>query len=65
MTEEDWCRKAHIGYVIDGAFSVEYSGTIERYVKGDVFVINSGEEDRHMAILGENESVILLLIEQA
>ena len=53
------------GYVIEGAFSVDYSGGIERYEKGDVFVIRSGEEDKHMAIIGENESVTLLLIEPA
>ncbi|MHC1693831.1 MAG: hypothetical protein AB9835_00845 [Eubacteriales bacterium] len=65
LTEEDWCRKAHTGYVIDGSFSVDYSGSIEQYVKGDVFVISRGEEDRHMAVLGDNESVTLLLIEPA
>lgn len=65
LTEEDWCRKAHTGYVIDGVFSVDYSDGIELYKKGDVFVIPGGEEDRHMAILGENESVTLLLIEPA
>lgn len=37
--EPDWCLKDHAGYVIDGTFSIDYSGTIERYKTGDVVLM--------------------------
>lgn len=61
--EPDWCQKGHAGYVIDGEFSNDYSGKLERYRKDDVIFIPKGEHDKHKAILGKGEKVTLLLFE--
>ena len=61
--ETDWCKKGHAGYVLEGEFSNNYNGTIERYKKGDVIFIPKGEESKHKAILGKGEKVLLLLFE--
>lgn len=61
--EPDWCRNGHAGYVIDGEFSNDYNGTIERYKKGDVIFIPKGEQAKHKAILNKGEKVTLLLFE--
>ena len=63
FAEPDWCRKGHVGYVLDGTFANDYSGTLERYRKGDVIFIPQGEADRHKAVLGPGETVTLLLFE--
>ena len=61
--EPDWCRKGHVVYVIDGEFTNDYNGTLERYKKGDVIFIPKGEEAKHKAIMGKGEKVTLLLFE--
>jgi len=63
FVEPDWCRKGHAGYVLDGEYSIDYSGALERYKKGDVIFIPPGEQAKHKAILGEGEKVTLLLFE--
>ena len=61
--EQDWCQKGHAGYVLDGEFSNDYSGKVERYKKGDVIFIPKGEQAKHKAILDKDEKVTLLLFE--
>jgi quercetin dioxygenase-like cupin family protein len=61
--EPDWCSKGHAGYVMDGEFANDYSGTIERYKAGDIIFIPKGERDKHKAVLGKGEKVTLLLFE--
>jgi len=61
--EPDWCQKGHAGYVLEGEFSIDYNGIIERYKKGDIIFIPSGEESKHKAILGKGEKATLLLFE--
>ena len=61
--EHDWCKKGHAGYVIDGTFSIDYNGNVERYKVNDVIFIPNGEQDKHKAILGKGEKVTLLLFE--
>jgi quercetin dioxygenase-like cupin family protein len=63
FTEPDWCRKGHAGIVLEGTFSIEYNGVLERYTKGDVIFIPEGEQAKHKAILVKNEKVTLLLFE--
>jgi hypothetical protein len=62
--EEDYCQNGHAGYVIGGSFCIEYGGVIERYTMGDTFLIKKGEQDKHKAILGTGEKVLLLLFER-
>ena len=61
--EPDWCMKGHAGYVLEGEFVNDYSGTLERYKTGDVIFIPKGEADKHKAILNKGEKVTLLLFE--
>ena len=63
FVELDWCQKGHAGYVLDGEFSIDYSGKLERYKKGNVIFIPEGEQAKHKVILGKGERVTLLLFE--
>jgi len=63
FVEPDWCLRGHAGYVLNGEFSNDYSGTLERYKTGDIIFIPKGENDKHKAILNEGEKVTLLLFE--
>ncbi|MCL2462959.1 MAG: hypothetical protein FWF44_09860 [Defluviitaleaceae bacterium] len=61
--EPDWCYHRHMGYVLDGGFSIDCNGKLERYEKGDVLLIPEGEQAKHMPVLGDGEKVLLLLFE--
>ena len=61
--EPDWCEKGHAGYVLDGEFSLDFNGNLEKYKKGDVIFIPNGEADKHKAVLSKGEKVLLLLFE--
>ncbi|HEY5466828.1 MAG TPA: cupin domain-containing protein [Clostridia bacterium] len=63
FTEPDWCTNGHTGYVLDGAFSIDYDGHTEHYAKGDVLHIPKGEKDKHKAIISAGGRVQLLLVE--
>jgi quercetin dioxygenase-like cupin family protein len=63
FVEQDWCQKGHVGYVIDGKFSIDYNGTLELYKKGDIIFIPEGEQSKHKTILDKGEKVTLLLFE--
>jgi len=61
--EQNWCIGGHAGIVLDGSYAVHFSDHIERYSKGDVIFIPSGEASKHKAVLALNEKVTLLLFE--
>lgn len=61
--ESDWCRNGHVGYVLDGSFTIDFNGTLERYEKGDILFVPQGENDKHKVIMEKNGWVQLLLIE--
>jgi quercetin dioxygenase-like cupin family protein len=61
--EQNWCEKGHAGYVLNGSFSINYNGLIEKYKKGDVIFIPKGEKDKHKVIMEKGEKVTLLLYE--
>lgn len=63
FVEPDWCTNGHAGIVLDGSFITDFNGNIERHSKGDVIFIPGGESDKHKAILGKGEKVLLLLFE--
>lgn len=63
FTEPDWCTHGHAGIVLDGRLALDFNGRLERYGKGDIIFIPSGEADKHKAVLGKNEKVTLLLFE--
>lgn len=63
--EPDWCHKGHAGYVLEGSFTIDYSGKTEKYVSGDCFFIPSGETDKHKVIMANGEKALLLLFEES
>jgi len=63
FVEQNWCALAHAGIVLEGGFSISFNGNVERFDKGDVIFIPSGESDKHKAILAKDEKVTLLLFE--
>jgi quercetin dioxygenase-like cupin family protein len=52
-----------VGYVLEGNFGTDYDGEFEHYEAGDLVFIPKGEKDRHKAVLGKGERVLLLLFE--
>ena len=63
FVELDWCMKGHACYVLEGCFSIDFNGNIERYSTGNVCFIPMGENDKHKAILGKGDRVLLLMFE--
>jgi len=62
--EDGWCTKGHAGYVLEGAFSVDFDGREERFQAGDIVSIQDGEADRHRAILAVDEKVLIVFFEK-
>jgi quercetin dioxygenase-like cupin family protein len=62
--EPGWCVKGHAFYVLDGSFSIDFAGNVERYNAGDISFIPAGEADKHRAVLGKDERVLLLMYEE-
>jgi hypothetical protein len=61
--ESDWCRKGHMGYVLDGVLEIDFSGTIVVFGAGDGIFIPSTEDDKHKARV-LSDVVRLVLVEE-
>lgn len=59
----DWCIKGHVGYILDGSCSIDFNGEIVRFTEGDGLFIPEGNENKHKAILGLDERILLVLFE--
>jgi quercetin dioxygenase-like cupin family protein len=44
-----WCKKGHIGCIIDGRLEIEFQDGIRIFEQGDGVFIPEGEEHRHKA----------------
>ncbi len=64
FVEPDWCTNGHAGYVLEGSFSIDFSGTYIRFNEGDGLFIPEGGENKHKAVLGTCERVLLVLFEK-
>lgn len=49
FVEEDWCRRGHIGYMLDGELEIVFDDHTIRLSKGDGLFIEGGEASRHKA----------------
>jgi len=49
FVESEWCRRGHIGYVLDGRLEVSFSLSREVFEAGDGVFILPGDEHRHKA----------------
>ncbi|MBU1155510.1 MAG: cupin domain-containing protein [Proteobacteria bacterium] len=64
FSEGDWCRKGHLGYVLQGELEIDFNGIKVRYGTGDGLCIPAGKAHRHKAaVLGQ--SVRLILVDEA
>lgn len=64
FVEPDWCRKGHMGYVLDGQMDVDFDGQVVRFSAGDGLAIPAGEGYRHKATV-ITDVVRLILVEDA
>ena len=63
FVEPDWCLNGHACYVLEGCFSTDFSGSVERYEAGGICFIPAGENDKHKVALCKGERVLLLMFE--
>jgi len=47
--EPDWCRKGHIGYILQGQVEIDFDGKVIVFGPGDGLFIPAGEEHKHKA----------------
>ncbi|RPH96048.1 cupin domain-containing protein [candidate division KSB1 bacterium] len=62
FVEPDWCRRGHIGYVLEGTLEIDFHGEKVIFHAGDGIIISADEADRHKA-RSLTPVVRLLLIE--
>lgn len=60
FVEEEWCRKAHSGYVLQGELEIEFETGREQFLPGDALSIPPGENHRAHVAKG---TVRLFLVE--
>jgi len=59
--EPDWCRKGHIGFVLDGEMEIDFDGEVVHFGPGDGLFIPAGETNKHMArVLTDVVKLILM-----
>ena len=61
--EEEWCTKGHIGYVTAGEMTINFNNKMVNYKKGDGLLIESGEQQKHKALIEKGKFVELILFE--
>lgn len=64
FSEDDWCRKSHLGYVLEGELEINFNGTKVRYNTGDGLCIPAGNAHQHKAVV-LGQSVRLILVDEA
>jgi len=61
FVEPDWCRKGHIGYILEGQIEIDFDGKVIVFGPGDGLFIPAGEEHKHKArVLADIVKVILV-----
>ena len=61
FVEHDWCRKGHVGWVLEGTIEIEFPGGTETFRAGQGVFLLAGEAERHKAhIVGETVKLILV-----
>jgi quercetin dioxygenase-like cupin family protein len=59
--EPDWCRKGHIGYVLEGEAELRFSERTIPLKAGDGIFIPAGEEHKHLVhVSGAGIRVVLV-----
>jgi len=61
--EPDWCRKGHVGYVLEGQGELQFTGQTVSLQAGDGFSIPAGEEHKHLLRV-VSERICCVLVEE-
>jgi ethanolamine utilization protein EutQ (cupin superfamily) len=48
FVEIDWCKKGHIGYILEGKLEINFDGNVVVFNTGDGLFIPAGEKDKHI-----------------
>jgi len=62
--EEDWCKKGHVGLVLEGSMKIEFEDETLLFEKGDGIYIESSGIDKHKTIIEEGGRVKLVLFDE-
>lgn len=62
FVEHEWCRKAHVGYVISGDLEIAFERTTERFSPGEAFIIAADGEKHKARSVGP--TTVLVLVEE-
>ena len=63
--EEGWCTRGHVGYIIEGRITIDFSRRQVIYEKGDGLYIKEGEDDKHRATVSRGEKALIVMFEKA
>ncbi len=64
FVEVGWCRKGHVGMVLQGTLELDFDGRSELFNSGDGLFILAGEAAKHKA-RSISEQVTLFLVDDA
>lgn len=59
--EIEWCRRQHLGLVIEGSLEVAFANHVVTYQEGDAITIAAGESNRHRAVVGDVAVTMFLI----
>lgn len=63
FVEPDWCRRGHIGYVLEGELELVFPSGTTRLSKGDGLFLLPSEETKHRPRV-LSDTCLLLLVEE-
>ena len=63
FVDADWCRRGHVGYVVEGELEVDFNGKSISFSRGDGIFIPPGEAHRHRAKVRTGVAVLILVEE--
>lgn len=64
FVESDWCKKGHVGFVIEGTLEIDFGSRVIVLRAGDGLFIPPGESSKHKARVPSG-SATLFVVEQA
>lgn len=62
LFEKEWCLKGHVGYVLEGNLSIDFSGELVEFKHGDGLFIPEGT--KHKAKIAKGEKALLIMFEK-
>ncbi len=63
--EAEYCRKGHIGYVVEGSMKLDVNGKMVDFKAGEAFILPADDDAfRHKVVMGKGERVVLVLVEK-